>query len=123
VYHNGSGNGAKKNPNSRLTGGITFCYPIHRSPEKVQPEMNQKMANQPNKKNIQRGLRVDRTLDAKVLKRFYDKDTMTVKDAYILALQFATRKVELTPEDHERIAEEIRAAKNNVKTNKKGISK
>ena len=40
---------------------------------------------------------------------------MTVKDAYILALQFATRKVELSPEDLERIAADKRAAMKGVK--------
>jgi len=80
------------------------------------------MANQPNINNVQRGLRVDRELDAKVLKRFRADDSMTVKDAYVLALMFATRNVELTPEDHEKIAAEKRAAKNNIKNHiKKGI--
>lgn len=78
------------------------------------------MANQPDVKNVQRGLRVDRTLDAKVLKRFYEPETMTVKDAYILALQFATRNVELSAEEHEKIAAEIRAAKSVKSTAKKG---
>lgn len=78
------------------------------------------MANQPDKKNIQRGLRVDRELDAKVLKKFRTDDRMTVKDAYINALLFATMKVVLTAEDHERIAAEIRAAKNGKKNVKKG---
>ena len=78
------------------------------------------MANQPDKKNIQRGLRVDRELDAKVLKKFRTDDRMTVKDAYINALLFATMKVVLTVEDHERIAAEIRAAKNGKKNVKKG---
>ena len=78
------------------------------------------MANQPDIKNVQRGLRVDRELDAKVLKRFRVDDSMTIKDAYILALQFATRKVELSPEDHEKIAAEKRAAKNTSKNTMKG---
>lgn len=77
------------------------------------------MANQPDINNVQRGLRVDRELDAKVLKGFRVDESMTMKDAYILALQFATRKIELTPEDHEKIAAEKRAAKN---ATKKGCS-
>ena len=68
------------------------------------------MANRPSPENVQRAIRVDRGLDAKVLKRFRVDEDMTVKDAYILALQFATRKVELTPEEHERIAADKRAA-------------
>jgi len=68
------------------------------------------MANRPSPENVQRAIRVERTLDAKVLKRFKLDDDMTVKDAYILALQFATRNVELTPEEHERIAADKRAA-------------
>ena len=73
------------------------------------------MANRPSPKNVQRAIRVDRELDAKVLKRFRVDEDMTVKDAYILALQFATRKVELSPEDLERIAAEKRAAKKGSK--------
>lgn len=76
------------------------------------------MANQPDINNVQRGLRVQRELDAKVLKQFRFEN-MTVKDAYILALTYATRKVELTEEDHEKIAAEKRAAKN-AKNTKKG---
>lgn len=87
------------------------------------PKRTRKMANQPDVKNVQRGLRVERTLDAKVLKRFYDPETMTLKDAYILALQFATRNVELSPEDHERIAAEIRAAKIAAKHTSKNTRK
>lgn len=73
------------------------------------------MANRPSPENVQRAIRVDRELDAKVLKRFRVDEDMTVKDAYILALQFATRKVELTPEEHERIAADKRAAKKGAK--------
>lgn len=73
------------------------------------------MANRPSPENVQRAIRVERELDAKVLKRFRVDDDMTVKDAYILALQFATRKVELDPEDLERIAAEKRAAKKGAK--------
>lgn len=69
------------------------------------------MSNQPNINNVQRSVRVPRELDAKVWKRFGDEG-MTVKDAYLVALEFATMKVTLTAEDHERIASEIRAAKN-----------
>lgn len=68
------------------------------------------MANRPSPENVQRSIRVDRELDAKVLKRFRVAEDMTVKDTYILALQFATRKVELTPEEYERIAADKRAA-------------
>lgn len=68
------------------------------------------MANQPKISNVQRGLRVDRELDAKVLKKFRTDDDMTIKDAYIVALIYATRNVELTPEDLEKIAADKRAA-------------
>lgn len=73
------------------------------------------MANRPSPKNVQRAIRVDRELDAKVLKRFRVDEGMTIKDAYILALQFATRKVELSPEDLERIAADKRAAMKGAK--------
>ena len=69
------------------------------------------MANQPSPHKVQRALRVQRELDAKVLKRFRDDENMTVKDAYIFALMFATRNVELTAEEYERIAEDTRRAK------------
>ena len=69
------------------------------------------MANQPDAKNVQRALRVQRELDAKVLKRFRADESMTVKDAYILALQFATRKVELTADEYRKIADETEKAK------------
>jgi len=68
------------------------------------------MPNSPKIKNVQRGLRVDRELDAKVLRKFRVDDSMSVKDAYVLALRFATRKVSLTVEDHERIIQEKRLA-------------
>ena len=70
------------------------------------------MSNMPDVNNVQRSVRVQRELDAKVLKRFRTDPAMSVKDAYILALQFATRKVELSAEDHRKIAEEIEAARN-----------
>lgn len=73
------------------------------------------MANRPSPENVQRAIRVDRELDAKVLKRFKVDEDMTVKDAYILALQFATRKVELDPEDLEKIAADKRAARKGTK--------
>lgn len=73
------------------------------------------MANRPSPENVQRSIRIDRELDAKVLKRFKIDDDMTVKDAYILALQFATRKVELDPEDLEKIAADKRAARKGAK--------
>ena len=69
------------------------------------------MANQPNAKNVQRALRVQRELDAKVLKRFRTDESMTIKDAYIFALMFATRKVELTAEEYRKIAEDTEKAK------------
>lgn len=75
------------------------------------------MANQPKAENVQRALRVQRELDAKVLKRFRADDSMTVKDAYIFALMYATRKVELTAEEYRKIAEDTEAAK---RRNKKG---
>ena len=85
---------------------------------------DQPMANQPDIKNVQRGLRVERELDAKVLKKFRLDESMTVKDAYILALQFATKDIELTAEDNEKIAADKRAAKNAVRNhNRKGTSK
>lgn len=69
------------------------------------------MANQPSIDNVQRGIRVDRELDAKILKRFRYDESTTIKDAYILALQFATRGIELSAEDNEKIAADKRAAK------------
>lgn len=66
------------------------------------------MSNQPDINNIQRSIRVPRDLDAKIKKRFRIDESMTVKDAYILALQFATRNVELSPEDYEQIAQDKR---------------
>lgn len=73
------------------------------------------MANQPKPENVQRALRVQRELDAKVLKRFRADDSMTVKDAYIFALMYATRKVELTAEEYRKIAADTEAAKRRIK--------
>ena len=73
------------------------------------------MANQPNPSNVQRALRVQRELDAKILKKFRADDAMTVKDAYILALQYSTRKVELTPEEYRKIADETAKARQHLK--------
>ena len=73
------------------------------------------MSNQPKAENVQRALRVQRELDAKVLKRFRADKTMTVKDAYIFALMFATRNVELTAKEYRKIAEDTEAAKRKVK--------
>ena len=73
------------------------------------------MANQPKAENVQRALRVQRELDAKVLKRFRTDDSMTVKDAYILALMYATRKVELTAEEYRKIAADTEEAKSKIK--------
>lgn len=73
------------------------------------------MANQPKAENVQRALRVQRELDAKVLKRFRDDDKMTVKDAYIFALMFATRNVTLSAEDYRRIANETEAARRKIR--------
>ena len=78
---------------------------------KTQRKENSTMANQPDAKNVQRAIRVQRELDAKVLKRFRADEDMPVKDAYILALQFATRKVELTAEEYRKIADETEKAK------------
>ena len=69
------------------------------------------MSNQPKAENVQRALRVQRELDAKILKRFRADETMTVKDAYIFALMFATRNVELTAEEYRKIARDTEAAK------------
>lgn len=68
------------------------------------------MPNCPSPKNVQRALRVDRELDAKVLKRFRIDPKMTVKDTYILALMFATRDVQLSAKNYEQIALEERQA-------------
>ena len=73
------------------------------------------MSNQPKPENVQRALRVQRELDAKVLKRFRADESMTVKDAYIFALMFATRNVELTAGEYRKIAEDTEAAKRKVK--------
>lgn len=69
------------------------------------------MSNQPKAENVQRAIRVQRELDAKVLKRFRNDENMSVKDAYILALMYATRKVELTADEYRKIAEDTEAAK------------
>lgn len=69
------------------------------------------MSNQPKPDNVQRSLRVQRELDAKVLKKFRTDDSMTVKDAFILALMYATRKVKLTAEEYRKIADDTQAAK------------
>lgn len=69
------------------------------------------MSNQPKAENVQRALRVQRELDAKVLKRFRADESMTVKDAYIFALMYATRNVELTADEYRKIAEDTEAAK------------
>ncbi len=69
------------------------------------------MANQPDIKKVQRAIRVPRELDAKVTKRFR-MEQMSVKDAYILALTFATKDVTLTRADYKRIQDEIRKAQN-----------
>ena len=69
------------------------------------------MPNQPSIKNVQRGLRVQRPLDKKVERGFRVNPDMTVKDAYILALEYATRNVHLTEKDYKEIAEEMKAAK------------
>ena len=73
------------------------------------------MANQPKAENVQRALRVQRELDAKVLKKFRTDDSMTVKDAYIFALMFATRKVELTADEYRKIAEDTEKARKSRK--------
>lgn len=73
------------------------------------------MSNQPKAENVQRALRVQRELDAKVLKRFRADDTMTVKDAYILALMYATRNVKLTAEEYRKIAADTEVARKRIK--------
>lgn len=73
------------------------------------------MANQPKAENVQRALRVQRELDAKVLKKFRADEKMTVKDAYIFALMFATRKVELTADEYRKIAEDTEKARKSRK--------
>ena len=75
----------------------------------------QHMANQPDPSKIQRALRVQRELDAKVLKRFRADESMSVKDAYILALQFSTHNVELSAEEYRKIADAVEAAKLKMK--------
>lgn len=69
------------------------------------------MPNQPDIDNVQRSVRVQRTLDKKVLKQFRTDSSMTVKDAYILALMFATRKTELTADEYRQIADEKEQAR------------
>lgn len=76
------------------------------------------MANSPSIENVQRGLRVQRELDAKVVKGFRLDRKMSIKDSYILALQFATRNITLDAEDNERIAADKRKA-----ASKKGKNK
>lgn len=70
--------------------------------------------NQPKPTNVQRSIRAQRELDMKVLKQFR-ADGMTIKDAYILALEFATRKVTLTAEDYRQIADETERARKRIK--------
>jgi len=82
--------------------------------------------NSPNINNVQRSIRTSRKLDAKVLKGFRANAKMTVKDAYILALTYATRDIELTLEDEERIIEDMRreeAKRRRVAAKRKGASK
>ena len=69
--------------------------------------------NQPKPTNVQRSIRAQRELDMKVLKQFR-ADGMTIKDAYILALEFATRKVTLTAEDYRQIADETEQARKRI---------
>ena len=69
------------------------------------------MSNRPDVNNVQRSIRVPRDLDAKILKRFRVDEDMAVKDAYILALQYATRNVELSAEDYRRIADDTERAR------------
>ena len=69
------------------------------------------MANQPDPRKVQRGLRIDRVLDKKVLKRFRFGDKMAISDAYTLGLIYATENVELSAEEYEQVAEEIKEAR------------
>lgn len=73
------------------------------------------MSNQPKASNVQRALRVQRELDAKVLKRFRADKSMTVKDAYVFALMYATRNVKLTAEEYRKIADDTEAAKRKIR--------
>ena len=73
------------------------------------------MANQPSPDNVQRSLRVQRDLDAKIQKKFRVDESMNIKDCYIIALIFATRGVDLSVEDYERIAIEKKEAINKTK--------
>lgn len=43
---------------------------------------------------------------------------MTVKDAYILALQYATRDVQLTADEYRKIAEDIEQARKSGRVKK-----
>lgn len=70
------------------------------------------MSNSPSPTNVQRALRVQRELDAKVTKRFRQDESMTVKDAYVLALQYATRDVQLTAAERHQVARDVERAKN-----------
>jgi len=67
--------------------------------------------NQPDIKNVQRSLRTSRKLDAKVIKGYRTNPKMTIKDAYILALTYATKDIELDIEDEERILADMKRAK------------
>ena len=67
--------------------------------------------NQPDIRNVQRSIRTSRKLDAKVIKGYRTNPKMTIKDAYILALTFATKDIELDIEDEERILADMKRAR------------
>ena len=67
--------------------------------------------NQPDIRNVQRSIRTSRKLDAKVIKGYRTNPKMTIKDAYILALTYATKDIELDIEDEERILADMKRAK------------
>ena len=67
------------------------------------------MADMPNVRKVQRGLRVDLELDRKVLRKYAQKSDTDVKTAYIRALEDSTRDVRLTVSDYKAIAEQAEA--------------
>jgi len=74
--------------------------------------------NQPDIRNVQRSIRTSRKLDAKVIKGYRTNPKMTIKDAYILALTYATKDIELDIEDEERILADMKRAKAKIRKGK-----
>ena len=68
------------------------------------------MASRPDPRNVMRGLRVPRDLDAKILKKYGRGGGEAVKDAYIRALERAAFGVKLSPADLRRIDADTREA-------------